>query len=88
MQLKEERMLSQTAINDVVKGCQDLISNALGSVKNKLNELTLTPNTKSNILDVINDISDPFAELKTSYLQDKFISEEMGCIVSYKCTYT
>lgn len=82
MKLKEERMLSQIAINDVVLGCQDLISNALSSVRDKLTELSLPPNTESEIFNVMTEVSDPFAELKTSYLQDKFISEEMGCIVS------
>ena len=89
MQLKEERMLAQTAINDVVKGCQDVVSYALSSVKSKVNDLPSHSSTdeieavKTKIVDAIDGVVDPFAGLETSYLQDKFIMKELGCIVCY-----
>ena len=81
MQLKEEKMLYQTAVNDVVKGCHDIVSHALHSVKLKVDELQLPSQAKDEIIGTILDVSNPFGELNTQYLQDKFISKEMGCIV-------
>ena len=78
MQLKEEKMLTQTAINDVVKGCQDVVSRALNFVRAKVCELPQSA-SREGIIDAIGKVSDPFAGLYTSYLQDKFISECIVC---------
>jgi hypothetical protein len=83
MQLKEERMLTQTAINDVVKGCQDVVSYALSSVRSKVNDLSAHSHSDEieAVKTAITEVFDPFAGLETSYLQDKFILKEMGCLV-------
>lgn len=75
MQLKEERMLTQVAIDDVVGGCKDVVSHALHLIRSKVK---LAP----EIDDALEEVSNPFEGLETAYLQDKFITQEMGCIVS------
>lgn len=83
MQLKEERMLTQAAINDVVQGCQNVVSYALSSVRSKVNHLSSQFHTEEieEVKAAITDVFDPFAGLETSYLQETFIRKEMGCIV-------
>ena len=85
MQLKEERLLSQAAINDVVSGCKEVFQHTLGHLRAGVSH-TLS-NSGSNFnditgLDSVFDVSDPFVGLESVYLQDTFISQELRCIVS------
>ena len=47
LQIKEERMISQAAVNDVVKGCQEVFEHTVGrikaGVKHKLSNLGIDP---------------------------------------------
>lgn len=79
MQLKEERMLTQVAIDDVVGGCKDLVSHALHSVRSQVSRVP--PQNATEIYDILEEVSNPFEGLETAYLQDKFILKEMECIV-------
>ena len=86
LQLKEERLISQAAINDVVKGCKAVFEHTLGrvkaGVKYKLSQSGIDPCGIQDLEDVFSAVNDPFHGLETAYLQDKFISENLGCIVS------
>ena len=86
MQLKEERLLTQAAVNDVVSGCQEVFQHTLGhlraGVSQKLSQSGIDFNGITGLGDVFADMSDPFVGLESVYLQDKFISKELGCIVS------
>ena len=62
MQLKEEKMLTQVAVDDVVKGCKDGISNAIDTVKVRANQkLPLFT------ADILEGISNPFEGLETAW---------------------
>ncbi len=86
MQLKEERMLSQVAINDVLTGCKEVFQHTIcrlrAGMSQKLSEAGIDSTEISGFDSVFNEITDPFFGLETVYLQDKFISQELGCIVS------
>ena len=86
LQIKEERMISQAAINDVVKGCQEVFEHTVGrikaGVKHKLSCSGRDPMEISGLDELFESVTDPFSGLETSYLQDKFVLEEVGCIVS------
>ena len=88
LQIKEERMISQAAINDVVKGCQEVFEHTVGrikaGVKHKLSCSGIDPMEISGLDELFESVTDPFSGLETSYLQDKFVLEELGCIVSVK----
>ena len=86
LQMKEERMISQAAVNDVVRGCKKIFHHTVGrmkaGVKHKLSTSGIDPNEISGLDELFENVSDPFSGLETVYLQDKFVSEELGCVVS------
>ena len=86
MQLKEERLLTQAAVNDVVSGCKKVFEYSVchlkAGVSQTLSKAGIDFKDIDGLGDVFSDISDPFIGLESAYLQDKFITEELGCIVS------
>ena len=86
MQLKEEQLLTQTAVNVVVSGYKNMFEYTLGQLKAGVSRKLSVAGIDSKDIDgldiVFDDVTDPFMGLETSYLQDKFISQELGCIVS------
>lgn len=89
LQLKEERGLSQAALNDVVRGSREVFQHSVGrikaGVKQKLSTSGIDPAEVVSIDELFGSVSDPFDGLETSYLQDKFVRDELGCVVS-TCT--
>jgi hypothetical protein len=87
MQLKEERLISQAAINDVVTGCKEVFAHTISHLKagisEKLSQSGIDSTTGSEFLGIFEGVTDPFIGLESAYLQDKFITDELGCIVSY-----
>ena len=86
LQMKEERLLTQAAVNDVVIGCREVfehtISRIRAGVSQKLAQCGIDLSSIDRLDDVFNEAVDPFTGLETAYLQEKFISEELGCVVS------
>jgi hypothetical protein len=86
LQLKEERLVSQATINDVVKGCKAVFEHTLGrakaGVKYKLSQSGIDPSDVHELEEVFSAVTDPFYGLETAHLQDKFIAENLGYIVS------
>ena len=84
LQIKEERMISQAAINDVVKGCQEVFEHTVGrikaGVKHKLSCSGIDPMEVSGLDELFESVTDPFSGLETFYLQDNFVLKELGCI--------
>ena len=86
MQLKEERFLTQSAVNDVVLGCTEVFEHTLSRVRAgvsaKLSQAGIDFSDIDGIDSIFSDMSNPFKGLESVYLQDKFISEELECVVS------
>ena len=86
LQLKEERLLTQVSVNDVVTGFREVfnhtVSHLKAGVSQKLAQSGIDPASIDGLYNVFNEIADPFVGLETSYLQDKFVSEEFECNVS------
>ncbi len=86
LQLKEERLITQAAINDVVSGCRGVFKHTVNHIKagvnQKLAQSGIDPNDVDGLDSIFHEVSDPFVELETAYLQDKFITKELQCIVS------
>ena len=91
LQLKEERVITQAAINDVVKGCKEVFTHTVNcikaGVKHKLSISGIDPSDISGLDDLFSDVSDPFNGLETAYLQDKFVAQELGYVVSIACMH-
>lgn len=59
---------------------------ALKVISEKLSQSGFDSAASNELLGVIENVSDPFTGLESVYLQDKFITQELGCIVSFKIT--
>lgn len=85
MKLKEERLLTQAAVNDVVSGCKEMfkyyLDNVRAGVSRKLSLAGINSSDVDGLDSIFDDTSNPFVGLETAYFQDKFISQELGCIV-------
>ncbi len=86
LQLKEERLITQAAVNDIVTGCREVFKHTVhhlkAGVSQTLAQSGIDLNDVNGLDGVFNEISDPFMGIETSYLQDKFISQELECNVS------
>lgn len=91
LQLKEERMLTQVAVNDVVAGCRTIFEHTLCHMKAgvhlKLSQHGIEPSAVEGLNGVFEEINDPFKGIETPYLQDKFVSKYLDFIVSKKYFY-
>ena len=79
-------MLSQASINDIVKGSEKVFQHMVGRIRagvmHRLSNSGINPTEISDLDELFDSVSDPFYGLETSYLQEKFVMEELGCIVS------
>lgn len=86
MHLKEERLMSQSAINDVVSGMKEVFEHSLGRLKagvsRKLSKIGIDMEGIDGLSNIFQDTCHPFKGLESAYLQDKFISQDLECIVS------
>lgn len=86
LKLKEHHRISQAGIDDIVKDSRDLfhltISRVEASVKAKLAESGIAPNSISTLDEAFTAISDPFRGLETAYKQEKIYRQDLGLIVS------
>ena len=84
--LKENKHISQTAIDDVVSGCGILISGMVNSLKvivqRKLLEAGVAYAVIEDINDAVSELPDPFSGLQTAYLQNKFYKDHFHYVVS------
>ena len=85
--LKEERLITQAAVNDIVTGCSDLfkytVRHLKAGVSHTLAQSGIDLNDVDGLGSVFDELSDPFMGIETSHLQDKFVSQDLKCNVSW-----
>ena len=69
--------MSQSAINFAVGSINTIVDSVCKSVQSSLEEVSATRLTES-----FDEREDPFAPLKTEYMQSKFYREHFGLVVS------
>lgn len=82
LNLREGKGLSQTAVNTVVSGCQDIFTHCLELLQTKIHENNQHSNVLPDMDEVFADLEKPFDLLKTGYMQEKFYREELNITVS------
>lgn len=86
IKLKEQRRISQVAIDDVVGGCISLFSHTVhrlqAGVRAKLAESGVDPSMVDGLESVFEDVTNPFKGLETCYLQEKYFRDTLGLVVS------
>ena len=90
LKLKEKRYISQAAIDDIVEGSRNLVSQTIqyirAGVEDKLAQAGLDPTSISGLDGVFSNDADPFEHLATCFLQEKYYHEELGLVVSFCCS--
>lgn len=89
LSLKEVQGLSQTAVDHVVAECRKMSKHTAGRLEAGINECLARSGIDPNEITGLGDVfaSDPFDGLHSTYLQEKFYREKLGCIVSYYVPY-
>ena len=86
LKLKEQRRISQVAIDDVVAGSRNLVSQTIQHIHAGVRAKLAQEGFDQELIDGLNDIfencPDPFYNLGTSYYQEKYYREELGLVVS------
>ena len=87
LKLKEQRRVSQVAVDDIVESCKSLFSQTIvrvqAGVRAKLAEAGIEPHAIDGLGGVFDDVTDPFQGLETCHLQEKYFRDELGLVVSY-----
>ena len=86
LHLKEEKGLSQSAINEVVIASQKLfkhtISRVEAGVEDCLSKEAFLLSDIPGLSALFSNVKDPFSGLISQFLQEKFYKEELQCVVS------
>lgn len=86
LKLKEERRLTQVAIDDIVTGIESVLENCTirvkAGVRAKLASSGIDPNDITGLDDVFLDMVKPFAGLETGFKQEYYFKDVLGLLVS------
>ena len=87
LNLKEVSGLSQSAVEHVVNETQHLFKHGVGRIRSGVNAL-LSENgfdqeKISGLDELFSTVEDPFHQLQSTFLQEKFYQEHLGCMVSH-----
>ena len=84
LQLREGHQVSQVAISEVVSGCRSLCNEVVNELKSDV-IATLSTNgpVQEDIALVLNKDFDPFKNIDTNYLFEKFCMDHLGCLVRF-----
>lgn len=87
LNLKEICGLSESAVNRVIKETQNVFNHTIGRVKAGINEC-LSRNSMSqdealavDLNQFITAVSDPFEGVHSTFLQERFYENNLGCMV-------
>ena len=77
--------MTQAAVNDVVSRMKEDFKHSIGrlraGVSSTLSKAGINMNKIDGLPNIPQDVSHPFKGLESAFLQDKFISRELQCIV-------
>ena len=84
--LKEKRCSSLSAVDDIATATQDLFKYSVSRIQAGVSECLAKQGINSTEISELNEIyesvKDSFQGLNSTYLQEKFYREKLGCIVS------
>lgn len=89
--MKEQRRISQVAIDDIVDGCRSLFSQTIARVQAGVNAKLAESGVDLDSIYVLDgafwDVTNPFHGLETCHLQEKYFRDTLGLIVSRYCIH-
>lgn len=92
LKMKEQRRISQVAIDDIVEECSSLFSHSVqrlyARVHEKLASSGIELNSVEGLQDVFQNVPSPFEGLETRYKQEKFFRETLNLVVCFNSSQT
>lgn len=86
LKLKEQRKMTQVAVDDVVEGSRALFSETMmrvqASVKATLSEAGVDPDSITGFSEAFDKVADPFHGLDTCCLQENYFRDKLHLVVS------
>lgn len=86
LNLKEIRCLSESAVEHIVKETQKVFKHTMGRLRAGVNECIsrdgTDPDKIPNLCQILKSVEQPFQGLHSTFLQEKFYQEKLGCNVS------
>ena len=86
LKLKEHRRVTQTAIDDVVEGCQSLVQQTIqtlhSSIRSCLADSGVDPDSITGLEETLSKYPAPFLGLENKYKQEKYYKENLDLILS------
>lgn len=86
LNLKDIRCLSDSSVNYVLKQTQEMFQHSIGRIRAGVNERLsrngIDPEGIPDLSNFFDSVEQPFQGLHTSFLQEKFYQQHLGCIVS------
>ncbi len=86
LKLKEQRRISQVAVDEIVSGSRGVFIQSMervqAGVRAKLAESGVDPGSITGLDSVFTNVPDPFGGIETCYLQEKYYREQLNLIVS------
>lgn len=86
LKLKEHRRIAQTAIDDVVEGCQSLVQQTIqtlhSGIRSCLADAGVDPDAVTGLKKMLSSYPDPFLGLENKYQQEQYYKDKLGLIVS------
>ena len=82
LQLREGRQVSQIALTEIISSCRQLCSQAIDNLKMEVRAVLVDQPKNDTIEQVLEKRYDPFHDIDTNYLFEKYCVQELGCLVS------
>ena len=82
LKMKEKRLLSQAAIDDIVENTSAIFDKTLKMAKAAFREKLADTGVDIDVDETLFGLIDPFDGLKTKHYQEKYYLENLGLIVS------
>ena len=84
LKMKEQRRMTQVAVDDIVGGYKNLFSATVECLKARVRAKLAEEGQSSTLCDdIFDNIIFPFDGIETGHLQEKYFRESLGIIVSY-----
>ena len=82
LKMKEKRLLTQAAIDDMVEETTAIFERTFSILKAGVREKLASSGVDVEVDSVFRNLADPFSGLKTKYSQEKYFRENLKLIVS------
>ena len=90
LKMKEERRLTQVAVDDIISGVTSMLDQSVchvkAGVRAKLSEIGVDVTNLPGLEEVFSELQQPFSGLETAFKQEKYYKESLSLLVGQLIT--